>query len=52
MYLVPLLKPVLVKADLKFVREHLDGLEEDWEKVIWSDETRMELFGKISTCRV
>ncbi len=36
---VPLLKPVHVQAHLKFAREHLDDPEEDWENVIWSDET-------------
>ncbi|KAK3516426.1 hypothetical protein QTP70_011958 [Hemibagrus guttatus] len=49
---VPLLKPVHVRARLKFTREHLDDPEEDWENVIWSDETKIELFGKNSTCRV
>ncbi|KAK3510477.1 hypothetical protein QTP70_008661 [Hemibagrus guttatus] len=49
---VPLLKPVHVRAHLKFAREHLDDPEEDWENVIWSDETKIELFGKDSTCRV
>ncbi|KAK3518682.1 hypothetical protein QTP70_008165 [Hemibagrus guttatus] len=49
---VPLLKPVHVQARLKSAREHLDDPEEDWEKVIWSDETKIELFGKNSTCRV
>ncbi|KAK3543969.1 hypothetical protein QTP70_032317 [Hemibagrus guttatus] len=49
---VPLLKPVHVRACLKFAREHLDDPEEDWENVIWSDETKIELFGKNSTCRV
>ncbi len=48
----PLLKPVHVQARLKFAREHLDDPEEDWENVIWSDETKIELFGKNSTCRV
>ncbi|KAK3568949.1 hypothetical protein QTP86_020633 [Hemibagrus guttatus] len=32
---VPLLKPVRVRAHLKFAREHLDDPEEDWENVIW-----------------
>ncbi|KAI2644449.1 Transposable element Tc1 transposase [Labeo rohita] len=41
-----------VQAHLKFAREHLDDPEEDWENVIWSDETKIELFGKNSTCRV
>ncbi|KAK3538015.1 hypothetical protein QTP70_027365 [Hemibagrus guttatus] len=49
---VPVLKPVDVRARLKFAREHLDDPEEDWENVIWSDETKIELFGKNSTCRV
>ncbi|KAK3568060.1 hypothetical protein QTP86_029255 [Hemibagrus guttatus] len=49
---VPLLKPVHVRARLKFAREHLDDPEEDWENVIWSYETKIELFGKNSTCRV
>ncbi|KAK3568583.1 hypothetical protein QTP86_009307 [Hemibagrus guttatus] len=49
---VPLLKPVHVRACLKFAREHLDDPEEDWENVIWSDETKIELFGKNSTCHV
>ncbi|KAK3519432.1 hypothetical protein QTP70_027864, partial [Hemibagrus guttatus] len=49
---VPLLKPVHVRARLKFAREHLDDPEEDWENVIWSDETKIEFFGKNSTCRV
>ncbi|KAJ4928562.1 hypothetical protein JOQ06_016353, partial [Pogonophryne albipinna] len=49
---VPLLKPVHVQARLKFAREHLDDPEEDWENVIWSDETKIELFGKDSTRRV
>ncbi|CDQ82862.1 unnamed protein product, partial [Oncorhynchus mykiss] len=37
---VPLLKPVHVQTRLKFAREHLDDPEEDWENVIWSDETK------------
>ena len=49
---VPLLKPVHVQARLKFAREHLDDPEEDWENVIWSYETKIELFGKNSTRRV
>ncbi|KAK3543668.1 hypothetical protein QTP70_026249 [Hemibagrus guttatus] len=44
--------PVHVRARLRFAREHLDDPEEDWENVIWSDETKIELFGKNSTCRV
>ena len=43
---VPLLKPVHVQARLKFAREHLDDPKEDWENVLWSDETKIELFGR------
>ncbi|CDQ62639.1 unnamed protein product [Oncorhynchus mykiss] len=38
---VPLLKPVHVRASLKFAREHLDDPEEEWENVMWSDETKI-----------
>uniref|UniRef100_A0A674PFI4 Uncharacterized protein n=1 Tax=Takifugu rubripes TaxID=31033 RepID=A0A674PFI4_TAKRU len=48
----PLLKPVHVQARLKFARAHSDDPEEDWENVIWSDETKIELFGKNSNCCV
>ncbi|KAK3537894.1 hypothetical protein QTP70_022445, partial [Hemibagrus guttatus] len=44
--------PIHVRVRLKFAREHLDDPEEDWENVIWSDETKIEDFGKNSTCRV
>ena len=49
---VPLLKKVHVQAHLKIAKEHLDDLEEAWEKVMWSDETKIELFGISLTCRV
>ena len=43
---VPLLKKAHVQARLKFAKEHL---YEAWEKVMWSDETKIELFGINST---
>uniref|UniRef100_A0AAY5JXY5 Transposase Tc1-like domain-containing protein n=1 Tax=Esox lucius TaxID=8010 RepID=A0AAY5JXY5_ESOLU len=46
---VPLLKPAHVQACLKFANDHLDDLEEEWEKLMWSDETKIELFGLNST---
>uniref|UniRef100_A0AAZ3QF02 Transposase n=1 Tax=Oncorhynchus tshawytscha TaxID=74940 RepID=A0AAZ3QF02_ONCTS len=49
---VPLLKPAHVQAHLKFANDHLDDTEEEWEKVMWSDETKIELFGLNSTRRV
>ena len=33
-----------MQTRLKFAKEHLDDPEEAWEKVMWSDETRIELF--------
>ncbi len=38
---VPLLKPAHVQARLKFAKNHLDDPEETWEKVMWSDETKI-----------
>uniref|UniRef100_A0A8C1LME9 Transposase Tc1-like domain-containing protein n=1 Tax=Cyprinus carpio TaxID=7962 RepID=A0A8C1LME9_CYPCA len=49
---VPLLKPTHVQAHLKFAKDHLDDPEEAWEKVMWSDETKIELYGINSTRRV
>ncbi|KAI4904455.1 hypothetical protein NFI96_001674 [Prochilodus magdalenae] len=46
---VPFLKPMHVKARLKFANDHLNDPEEEWEKVMWSDETKIELFGLNST---
>ncbi len=46
---VPLLKPAHVQARLKFDKDHLDDPEEAWEKVMWSDETKILLFGINST---
>ncbi len=37
----PLLKPAHVQARLKFSKDHLDDPEEAWEKVMWSDETKI-----------
>ncbi len=48
---VPLLKPAHVQARLKYAKDHLDDPEEEWE-VMWSDETKIELFGIKSTRRV
>ena len=46
---VPLLKKAHVQARLKFANEHLNDSENAWEKVMWSDETKIELFGINST---
>uniref|UniRef100_A0A803JIR7 Transposase Tc1-like domain-containing protein n=1 Tax=Xenopus tropicalis TaxID=8364 RepID=A0A803JIR7_XENTR len=49
---VPLLKSSHVQARLKFANDHLDDPEEAWEKVMWSEETKVELFGLNFTRRV
>uniref|UniRef100_A0A3P9PPA4 Tc1-like transposase DDE domain-containing protein n=1 Tax=Poecilia reticulata TaxID=8081 RepID=A0A3P9PPA4_POERE len=49
---VPFLKPTHVKARLMFANDHLNDPEEEWEKVMWSDETKIELFGLNSTRHV
>ena len=49
---VPLLKKKHVQARMKFAIHHLDDSEEAWKKVMWSDETKIELFGLNSTRRV
>ena len=49
---VPLLKPAHLQPLLKFANDHLYDPEEEWEKVMWSDETKIELFGLNSTRRV
>jgi len=38
---VPLLKPAHVKPLLKFANDHFDDPEVSWEKVMWSDETKI-----------
>lgn len=35
-------------ARLKFAKHHLDGPEEAWEKVLWSDETKISSFVCVS----
>ncbi len=49
---VPLRKKAHVQAHLKFANKHLNDSEENWVKVLWSDETKIELFGINSTRRV
>ncbi|KAK1787302.1 hypothetical protein P4O66_002807 [Electrophorus voltai] len=42
---VPLLSKRHVKACLKFAHDHLVDSEADWFKVLWSEETKIEVFG-------
>ncbi|KAI4887132.1 hypothetical protein NFI96_023545, partial [Prochilodus magdalenae] len=38
-----------VKARLQFAHDHLEDSEADWFKVLWSDETKIEVFGANQT---
>ena len=49
---VPLLKKAHVQARLKFANEHLNDSDKAWDNVMWSDETKIELFGINLTRRV
>lgn len=42
---VPLLKKTHVEARLKFANDHLYKPTSFWNNIIWSDETKIELFG-------
>lgn len=41
----PLLKERHRKIRLEFVEEHAEWTEEDWKRVIWSDETKINCLG-------
>uniref|UniRef100_A0A674P5D8 Uncharacterized protein n=1 Tax=Takifugu rubripes TaxID=31033 RepID=A0A674P5D8_TAKRU len=41
-----------VEARLKYANDHLKDAQSDWEKVLWSDQTKIELFGLNSTRHV
>ncbi|MGH0165707.1 UNVERIFIED_CONTAM: hypothetical protein FKN15_049940 [Acipenser sinensis] len=41
----PLLKKTHIKSRLEFARRHVGDSETKWKKILWSDETKIELFG-------
>lgn len=41
----PLLRPVNKKKRLKFAQEHVDWTIDQWKSVLWTDESKFELFG-------
>ena len=49
---VPLLKQEHLQARLQFARDHLNEPPETWENVLWSDETKIELFNGSKNLRV
>ncbi len=46
---VPLKTKRHLQQHLKFACDHLDNSEDNWRKVIWGDETKLELFGHNTT---
>jgi transposase len=44
----PLLKKNHIKAYLKFAKRHREEPIQFWQNVLWSDETKIELFGENS----
>ncbi len=42
----PLLSKKNIKARLSFARKHLDDPQYFWENTLWTDETKVELFGR------
>ncbi|KAL7826753.1 hypothetical protein AOLI_G00319620 [Acnodon oligacanthus] len=48
----PLLKENHKKSRLQFARSHVGDTANMWNKVLWSDETKIELFGQKAKCYV
>lgn len=48
----PLLKKKHVEARLKFAAQHLEKPVKYWENIVWSDESKIELFGCHNTHHV
>ena len=41
----PLLSKKNIAARLKFAKEHIDDPQDFWNNVLWTDESKVELFG-------
>ena len=49
---IPFLKTRHVNARLKFARDHLEKPAYFWDKILWSDKTKLKLFGGNSSRHV
>lgn len=41
----PMLSPKNIKARLEFAKRHQNWTKDDWKRVLWSDETKINRFG-------
>ncbi len=41
-----------LRMRLKFTHAHLDNTPAEWKKVLWSNETKIELFGHNTTKKI
>jgi hypothetical protein len=48
----PLLKEIHVKNRRNFAKEHVSKPSSFWDKILWSDEIKIELFGRNCVSRV
>ena len=51
----PLLRPQNIQKRLEFARRHQDWSAEEWRKVLWTDESKFEIFSqhrRVFVCRM
>uniref|UniRef100_A0A8C5PU37 Transposase Tc1-like domain-containing protein n=1 Tax=Leptobrachium leishanense TaxID=445787 RepID=A0A8C5PU37_9ANUR len=48
----PLLSPKNKKSRLQYAKSHVDKPQKFWDSVLWTDETKLELFGPMDQCYV
>uniref|UniRef100_A0A8C5QGA3 Transposase Tc1-like domain-containing protein n=1 Tax=Leptobrachium leishanense TaxID=445787 RepID=A0A8C5QGA3_9ANUR len=48
----PLLSPKNKKSRLQYAKSHVDKPRKFWDSVLWTDKTKLELFGPMDQCYV